>query len=80
MSNGNGTSQVTIDRVEMGAGWVYFEPGKNKPSVEELPSLLNRAMSDWLAENPSHVVRTTLGIVANGVTVGIHVWYDESNM
>ena len=76
MSDGNGSSKVNIDRVQVGEGWVFFEAGKSKPSLDKLPLLLSGAMSEWLRENPANVVRSTLGIVANGVTVGIHVWYD----
>ncbi|MBC8871906.1 MAG: hypothetical protein H8E44_20955 [Planctomycetes bacterium] len=76
MSDGNGSSKVNIDRVKMGEGWFYFEAGKSKPNLENLPLLLNRAMFEWLQEDPAIVVRNTLGIVADGVPLGIHVWYD----
>jgi hypothetical protein len=77
MSDGNGSPGVTIDRVQLGLDWVYFEPGQNPPPIEELPIFLNQALLDWLRANPSFAVRATLPIVSGGATVGIHVWYDE---
>lgn len=76
MSHGNGTSKVSIDMLEMGPGWVFFQAGKLPPPPEQLPYLLNRTLNSWLDANPSFVVRAALPIVADGMTVGIHVWYD----
>lgn len=68
---------ITINVVEMGEGWIFFELGDVKPSPHKLAYTLNRAMYDWLQDNPQVVVRNTLPIVAEGITVGIHIWYDE---
>jgi hypothetical protein len=76
MSNGDGQPDVTIDRVQLGPGWCYFEPGERPPSRDELPKFLNQAVTDWLQANPSAVVRTTLPVVSDGMTSGIHLWYD----
>jgi len=67
---------ITINVVEMGPGWIFFEIGDVKPSPHKLAYTLNRAMYDWLHDNPQVAVRNTLGIVADGMTVGIHIWYD----
>lgn len=72
----SGGENITINVVEMGEGWLFFELGEVKPSPQKLAYTLNRAVYDWLHENPQNVVRNTLGIVAEGSTVGIHVWYD----
>ena len=69
-------TKVTIDRIDMGTGWVCFQPGKNSPPPEHLPALLNRSVCTWLKRNPEFTVRTVLPIVERGNTVAIHVWFD----
>ncbi|MEX0718570.1 MAG: hypothetical protein WD066_18400 [Planctomycetaceae bacterium] len=78
MPSGNGPSKVSIDMLDMGPGWVFFQAGKIPPTPEQLPHLLSRTLNSWLQAHPSFVVRTTLPIVAEGATVGIHVWFDDS--
>ncbi len=68
---------ITINVVEMGVGWIFFELGEIKPRGHQLAYTLNRAMYDWLQDNPRVVIRTALPIVADGMTTGIHLWYDE---
>jgi len=69
-------SQITIDRMEMGTGWVCFQTGDNPPSLEELPAYLNQAFYSWLQRNPEFKVQTVLPIVESGNTVAIHVWFE----
>ena len=69
-------TQITIDRVEMGTGWVSFQGGENPPSPDQLPLFLNDALSNWLSRNPEFRVRTILPIVVEGNTVAINVWFD----
>jgi hypothetical protein len=76
MAQDNSGESITINVVEMGVGWIYFELGEVKPAANQLAYTLNRAMYDWLQDNPGVTVRETLGIVAEGATVGIHIWYD----
>lgn len=71
-----GSSRVTIDRVDMGEGYVCFQAGKQPPAPEELPYYLHRALQDWLRRNSEFRIRTAMPIVANGQTVAIHVWFD----
>jgi len=68
--------QITIERVDMGTGWVCFQAGKKPPSPEKLPAFLNHAFHSWLQRNPEFNVRATLPIVESGNTVAIHVWFD----
>lgn len=76
MAQDNSGESITINVVEMGVGWIYFELGEVKPSAGQLAYTLNRAMYDWLQDNPGVTVRETLGIVADGATIGIHIWYN----
>ncbi len=69
-------NQITIDRVEMGTGWVCFEGGENPPAPDQLPLYLNDALENWLRNNSEFRVRTMLPIVINGNTVSINVWFD----
>lgn len=78
MPSGNGSSKVSIDMLEMGPDWVFFQAGKIPPTQEQLPQLLSRTLKSWLEANLSFVVRAALQIVFEGMTVGIHVWYDRS--
>ena len=78
-SNGAGhrkPEQVSIDLIELGPGWVYFEAGRQQPEVGELPFFLNQTLIGWLKEHPHYHVRATQGLVCDGHTVGIHVWFD----
>jgi hypothetical protein len=68
--------QVTIDRIEMGNGWVCFQPGEKPPSPDQLPGLLNDCFYTWLQRNPEFNVRALLPIVEDGQTVLLHVWFD----
>lgn len=69
-------TQVTIDRIDMGTGWVCFQAGEKPPPPERLPVYLNETFYTWLKRNPEFTVRATLPIVQNGNTVAIHVWFD----
>jgi hypothetical protein len=69
-------NQITIDRIEMGTGWVCFQGGETPPSPDQLPFFLNDALAAWLRNNPEFKVRTTLPIVVEGNTVAINVWFD----
>lgn len=68
--------QVTIDRVEMGTGWVLFPGGATPPSPDQIAYYLNDAMCDWLGKNPEFKVRTTLPIIVEGNTVALNIWFD----
>ncbi len=69
-------NQITIDRFEMGTGWVCFEGGENPPAPEQLPIYLNEALGDWQRSNSEFKVRTILPLVVDGNTVAINVWFD----
>ena len=56
-------TQITIDRIEMGTGWVCFQPGEKPSSPEKLAGYLNHNFYTWLQRNPEFKVRATLPIV-----------------
>ncbi len=69
-------TEFTIDRLELGTGWVCFQGGETPPAPDQLPMFLNEAMLDWLMRHPEFKVRTTLPIVCEGNTVALNVWFD----
>ena len=69
-------NQITIDRIEMGTGWVCFQGGETPPSPDQLPLFLNDAVANWLGNNSEFKVRTVFPLVVNGNTVAINVWFD----
>ncbi len=77
-SNGNGDQKVVIAcTTNDKRRWAYFRAEKSPPKSTDLPIFLNRAVLDWQEDNPTKRVRTSLGIVQDGMTVAIHIWWDE---
>ncbi|MCA9114255.1 MAG: hypothetical protein KDA79_04165 [Planctomycetaceae bacterium] len=75
--NGESAGQdFTIDRIDMGPGWVCFQVGEHPPPIEQLPAALNHCFCTWLQRNSEFQVRTTLPIVERGCTVAMHIWFD----
>jgi hypothetical protein len=72
----DGDTQFTIDRIDLGTGWVCFQAGDKPPPPEELPGYLSQTLCTWLQRNPQFVVRAALPIMVAGNTVAIHVWFD----
>ena len=75
-SHRESSAQITIDMLELGPGWVYFEAGRQQPAAAELPRFLNQTLIGWLQEHPHYRVRAAQGLLRSGHTVGLHVWYD----
>jgi hypothetical protein len=76
MENEPNEQEFTIDRIDMGTGWVCFQGGDNPPPPTELALILNDACSVWLDRNPEFKVRAILPLVVEGNTVVINVWFD----
>jgi len=74
------STKITIDRIEMGTGWVCFQPGDRPPSPDRLPAFLNECFYTWLQRNPDFNIRATMPIVENGQTVLLHVWFDRGRL
>ena len=68
--------EFTINRIEMGSGWVCFQGGENPPPPDQLPYVLNEALNEWLMRNPEFKVTSCLPIVVNANTVAINVWFE----
>lgn len=75
MATGNGSGRYEIDTVQLGAGWIFIELGKTKPSAAQQGAALSGALTGWLKQHPDCCVRSTLPIVSEGETVGVHLWY-----
>ena len=50
---------------------------KKLAEIERLPLLLSQSLAVWSSKRPNLKVRSTLGIVEDGYTVAIHVWFDH---
>ncbi|MHB0956867.1 MAG: hypothetical protein ACYC0X_13095 [Pirellulaceae bacterium] len=70
------STEFTIDRIDLGTGWVCFQAGDNAPPPDRLPGYLSQTLCTWLQRNPKFVVRATLPIMVAGSTVAVHVWFD----
>jgi hypothetical protein len=75
--SGNGPPKITVTAVRKGPGWLYFGIGQDLPLMTSATPFVNQAFCDWQKENPTYQVRSALGIVSDGATIGIHVWFDE---
>jgi hypothetical protein len=75
---GNGSSKGFINAVDLAPGWTVLvaSPG-DPPPADEVPYALSQGLEKWLKSKPGAKVRSTLGIVRGGHTIGIHVWFDE---
>lgn len=74
---GNGSSKGLTTATNLGPGWVIFAASKtDPPPPEELPFALSQGLEQWLRSQPAIRIRSTLPIVRNGNTIGIHIWYD----
>jgi hypothetical protein len=74
--------QVEVVVQIMGEGWLMVHavlPTEFQRQVEfeRQPNLIHRTLVDWLQKNPSVKVRSTLGIVEDGFTIAVHVWFDS---
>jgi len=69
-------NKITIDRIELGTGWVCFQGGETPPEPDQLPWFLNDAITTWINRNPEFKIRTMLPIVVGGNTVAVNIWFD----
>ncbi len=67
---------ITIDRIELGTGWVCFQGGESPPAPDQLPWFLNDAITTWINRHPEFKIRTMLPIVVGGNTVAVNIWFD----
>jgi hypothetical protein len=74
---GNGKPQVTVTAKQMGPGWVYLGIARDVPPIASATPFVNQAFCDWQQDHPTYRVRAATGIVSDGATIGIHVWFDE---
>jgi hypothetical protein len=74
MSNGNGQTDFTIDAEQPGPGWLLFRV-KDAEADPSLP--IHLCLTAWLEQNRNVRVRAALPIVTGGMTVAVHLWYDE---
>ena len=79
MSDGDGARRrMSIDIDDAGDGWEFLHPSTDQPPVDALAAFLSDVLVDWMKQHPKRIIRSTLGLVSNGTTIGIHVWYDEA--
>ena len=77
MSNGNGESHLTrIQVLEIRPGWTIFQPEDTASAASpHLPGALNHAVVEWVRDRPGLDVQASLGIVSEGRTVAVQLWY-----
>ena len=68
--------RATVERVDIGTGWVGFSVSGGNVPMEARPALLDDAMTKWLRLHQDLKVRETLSITAHGNTVAVHVWFE----
>jgi hypothetical protein len=74
---GNGSSKGFTNVALMGPGWVVIAASQSDPPPsDELPYALSQGLEQWLKSQPGIRIRSTLPIVKDGNTIGIHVWFD----
>ncbi|MHB1556001.1 MAG: hypothetical protein ACYC61_00845 [Isosphaeraceae bacterium] len=74
-----GQIQILLERT---GDSVVFRPNmsefRKQAEIEILPKVLSMAVAEWVRNNPDCRVRNTLGILQDGYTVTIHVWFDRA--
>lgn len=78
-SKGNGNTKVYIDAIEKKPGYLIICPQTIAAVADQLPVYLSQTLEKWFVEHPSCRVRASVGIVMDGQTVALHVWYDDSS-
>jgi hypothetical protein len=79
MSNGDPNKEEAFISVnDPSNGWAHFYPGKRPPPIEVTPRFLSNVLKQWMKDHPDRKIYNTLGIVRDGMTVELHVWYDET--
>ena len=77
MTKGNGKTYAggTIRCTDDGKGCVWFRLHEGQPPDAEVAEFLGRSVGTWINRNPDRVVVGTAGIVSDGSTVGVNLWY-----
>ena len=73
-----GEVNIVVD--VMGAGWVMIHavmPTEFQRQVEfeRIPHLINQTFVTWMRQNPGIGIFATQGIVEDGYTIALHVWF-----
>lgn len=71
------SSSVTISIHERGDGYVILAPKDADTASPQVPLYLSRTLERWIKDKKVRV-RSALGIVQNGHTTALHVWYDDA--
>jgi hypothetical protein len=72
--NGSGGGNVVID--PLAPDWIVARTRPAEPDRSRVPGLLLKALVRWLGQRSCRV-GAALGIVTEGYTTQIHLWYDE---
>lgn len=78
-NRGPGHVEVVVEK--LGDGWVMISTAfptefQKLVEFERLPHLINETLVAWLGAHPGVRVRSSLGIVEDGYTIALHLWYD----
>lgn len=72
-----GEGSVAINFNLKAPGYLIICPDHKQGIPKGVSVYLTHAFHEWVVKNPQLRVRASLGIVEDGQTVMIHVWYDE---
>lgn len=75
-----GAGSVAINFNLKAPGYLIICPDHKQGIPKGVSVYLTHAFHEWVLKNPQHRVRASLGIVEDGQTVMIHVWYDEEEL
>lgn len=75
--SGNGSGQHEVEVVPIAPDWILLWPKGLEPWPADLPVGLNEVLVKWYRSQERIRIRHTQGIVKDGQTVGIHVWFER---
>ena len=75
-TEGDGEPKVEILTAEKKPGYVIIYPKPLDYLPDRLPVFLSLTLERWVLEHPQFRVRAAAGLVQEGQTVALHVWYD----
>ncbi len=75
--------EVNIVVDVMGDGWVMIHAVmstefQRQVEFERIPHLINQTLITWIRQNAGIEIFATQGIVEDGSTIALHVWFDPA--
>ena len=75
-----GTLQIVVDgSVNSAVIRPAMTEFKKLAEINRLPTPLSETLANWTRNRPDYRVHTVFGIMEDGYTVAIHIWFDRLN-